>query len=151
MFRGSKKSMTKNILKACARTGKKRLSNKLFILLASTVGLFSAEAALLSKAAPASISSNEPVVLAQQINGRVAHLVCGEYDIMLRFVGTAASDQYSYQTHGLYLADGYREGETYHFFNNDFEYRVVTHSGGSGSLTVLHYGETLLTKSCTWD
>jgi len=143
-------SVIKSMLNSLSLPGQKSLSKKCFALLASVVSLLSIEAAALSQSAPAAVSSDEPVLLAQQINGLVAHLQCGPYNILVRFVGTAASEQFSYQTNGLFLTDGFRDGETYHFFNNDFEYRVVTHSGGRGSLTVLHYGETLLTKSCTW-
>jgi len=152
MLPTSVKSVFKTMSNFCSDSGKKTLANRCLILLASVAGIVAAEATLMPKPTPAAFSNGEPVLIAQQINGRIAHLVCGEFDIMIRFVGTAASDQYSYQTHGLYLDNGYsNDGETYHFFNNDFEYRVTTRGGGSGSLTVLHYGETLLTKSCTWD
>jgi hypothetical protein len=159
MSKNSTKLASENMLKSFSLPGQKSLSKKCFALLASVVGLLSVDALALSQAAPAAVPSDEPILLAQQVNGRIAHLQCGPYDITIRFVGYASSDEYSYQTHGLFLTGGV-ENETgdgqsmYRFFNNDFEYRVVLRGGGSGSgsgsLMVLKYGETLLTKSCTW-
>ncbi|MBW4659869.1 MAG: hypothetical protein KME15_14430 [Drouetiella hepatica Uher 2000/2452] len=91
-----------------------------------------------------------PMLLAQEQNVRIATLQCGGYTITIRTEGSAASDSYSYLTDGLFLTNGTRDGETYLFYNNDYEYKVVTQGGGSGSLTVSHYGETMMTKQCTW-
>ncbi|UBF28994.1 hypothetical protein K9N68_14825 [Kovacikia minuta CCNUW1] len=92
----------------------------------------------------------ESILLAQEQNVRIATLRCGGYVIVIRTIGSAASESYSYQTRGLYLRNGTRDGETYSFYNNDYEYKVETRGGGSGTLTVLHYGERVLTKQCTW-
>ncbi|MGB5975220.1 MAG: hypothetical protein WBG38_17980 [Nodosilinea sp.] len=157
MFKIFEKSVSGNIPESHDLPGKKTLRRRCLVLLASVISLLSAEAAVLTKAVPAALPGDESVLLAQQLNGRVAHLVCGPYDIIIRFVGYAGSSEFSYQSHGIYLENGVQEGETYRFFNNDFEYRVVTRSAnagenfGRGSLSVLHYGETLVTKSCTWD
>ncbi|NJL55530.1 hypothetical protein HC928_10285 [bacterium] len=92
--------------KSFFRTSRKPLSNGLFVFLASAASLFAIETALLSRATPAAFPSDEPVLLAQQMNGRVAHLVCGSYDIIIRFVGPAGSSEFSYQSHGIYLENG---------------------------------------------
>jgi hypothetical protein len=91
-----------------------------------------------------------PILLAQRQNVRIATLQCGPYRITIRTVGSAASERYSYQTKGLYLTNGTRNGETYSFYNNDHEYRVLTRGGGSGRLSVFHYGRRILDRQCTW-
>lgn len=91
-----------------------------------------------------------PLLLAQQMNGRIATLQCGGYTITIRFVGPASSDRFSYQTSGLFLNNGTQEGDDYIFYNNDYEYRVTTIGGGTGRLQVFHYGERILSKQCTW-
>jgi hypothetical protein len=91
-----------------------------------------------------------PTLIAQEVNGRVATLQCGGYTITIRFVGTAASKTFSYQTRGLFLRNGSQDGDDYVFYNSDYEYRVTTEGGGSGRLQVFHYGEQVLDKQCTW-
>lgn len=91
-----------------------------------------------------------PFLLTQQMNGRIATLQCGGYGITIRFVGSASSNTFSYQTKGLFLRNGIQEGDDYIFYNSDYEYRVTTTSGGTGRLEVSHYGERILTKQCTW-
>lgn len=98
----------------------------------------------------AATPAKTPVYLAQEMNGRIATLQCGGYTITIRFVGNASSNIYSYETRGLYLRNGSREGEDYIFYNNDYEYRVTTRGGGTGRLQVFHYGERMLDKRCTW-
>jgi hypothetical protein len=100
--------------------------------------------------ASAATPAKTPLYLAQETNGRIATLKCGAYTITIRFVGNASSNVYSYETRGLYLGNGSREGDDYIFYNNDYEYRVTTKGGGSGRLQVLHYGERMLDKQCTW-
>jgi len=99
-----------------------------------------------------------PILVAQETNGRIATLQCGEYTITIAFVGSAASETYSYRTRGLFLQNGEREGNDYVFYNNDYEYRVSILEGGSekrdfgtARLQVSHYGERILTKQCTWN
>jgi hypothetical protein len=101
-------------------------------------------------AAYATPLTQTPFLLAQQMNGRVATLQCGGYTITIRFVGSAASNTFSYQTSGLFLKNGIQEGDDYIFYNNDYEYRVTTIGGGTGRLQVFHYGERVLSKQCTW-
>jgi len=153
MFKRFEELVTKDTPKARVHIDKKRFSSKLLIFLASAASLFSIEVTMLSKVAFADFSSREPVLLAQQPNSRVAHMMCGPYDVVIRYLG---NDEFSYQTRGLYLENGYssvnNNGDiVYDFFNSDFEYRVVARLDGTGTLMVAKYGETLMTKSCTWD
>lgn len=117
----------------------------------AVVSLLWVEAAVTIPSALATPYTQVPVRLAQQMNGRVATLQCGEFTITIRFVGDASSETYSYQTRGLFLNNGSRDGDDYVFYNNDYEYRVTTTGGGTGMLQVFHYGERILTKQCTWD
>jgi hypothetical protein len=91
-----------------------------------------------------------PMLVAQQMNGRIATLQCGGYTITIRFVGDASSTRFSYETRGLFLNNGAQEGDDYVFYNNDYEYRVTTTGGGTGRLQVFHYGERVLSKQCSW-
>lgn len=113
-------------------------------------GLLCAQTLLAPTAARAINSGKTPILLAQEQHVRIATLQCGGYTITIRTEGSAASDSYSYHTDGLFLRNGIREDETYLFYNNDHEYKVETRSGGTGRLTVSHYGERIMTKQCTW-
>ncbi len=106
--------------------------------------------AMIPVAAFATPAVKAPFLVAQQMNGRVATLQCGGYTITIRFVGSASSNTFSYQTQGLFLNNGIQEGDDYIFYNNDHEYRVTTTGGGTGRLQVFHYGERILSKQCTW-
>lgn len=106
--------------------------------------------------ARAASPNQAPMLLAQEQNGAIAQVRCGQYTIRIGFDGSAGSNKYTYQTKGLSLKNGSRQGDTYIFDNNDFEYRMTLTGGtasrsyGVGTLTVSHYGERLLTKQCTW-
>jgi hypothetical protein len=127
-------------------TAKDRLLH--FFAVVSWVGI---EAAVLTTFAQATMPTQGPLLLAQQMNGRIATLQCGGYTITIRFVGDASSTTFSYQTQGLFLNNGVQEGDDYIFYNNDYEYRVTTIGGGTGRLQVFHYGERVLSKQCTWN
>jgi len=127
-------------------TPKKRL-----VRLLAVVSLVWVEAAVIAPAVKANAPSQKPVLLAQQMNGRIATLQCGGYTITIRFVGPASSNTFSYQTRGLFLNNGTQDGDDYVFYNNDYEYRVTTIGGGIGRLQVFHYGERVLNKQCTWN
>ncbi|UBF24324.1 hypothetical protein K9N68_21795 [Kovacikia minuta CCNUW1] len=125
---------------------KKRLLRS--ILVAGLLGMETAATAIAALAIP---PLQPPMLLAQQMNGRIATLQCGGYTITIRFVGDASSNTFSYQTRGLFLNNGVQEGNDYIFYNNDYEYRVTTIGGGTGRLQVFHYGERVLSKQCTWN
>lgn len=127
-------------------TAKERL-----VRLAAVVSLVCVETAVITPSVKANTLSQSPLLVAQQMNGRIATLQCGGYTITIRFVGPASSETYSYQTRGLFLNNGTREGDDYIFYNNDHEYRVTTIGGGTGRLQVFHYGERILSKPCTWN
>jgi hypothetical protein len=120
------------------------------IRLAAIVCMACVEAALTAPSVRATTPLQNPLLVAQQMNGRIATLQCGGYTITIRFVGPASSETFSYQTQGLFLNNGTREGDDYIFYNNDYEYRVTTIGGGTGRLQVSHYGERILSKQCTW-
>jgi hypothetical protein len=120
------------------------------IVVAGLLGMEIAATAI-AVAALAITPPQRPMLLAQQMNGRIATLQCGGYTITIRFVGDASSNTFSYQTQGLFLKNGVQEGNDYVFYNNDYEYRVTTIGGGTGRLQVLHYGERVLSKQCTWN
>lgn len=124
----------------------------------AVAGVLSIESLLASRV----VAAPRPILIAQQMNGRIATLQCGTYTITIAFVGTAASNTYSYRTRGLFLQNGERQngekGDEYVFYNNDYEYRVAILEGGSdrrnfgtATLQVSHYGERVLTKQCTWN
>ncbi len=125
-------------------------TKKRLMQLMAVTGLLCVEAGAIVTSAFATPPHPAPMILAQQINGRIATLQCGGFTITIRFVGTAASNTFSYQTRGLFLKNGSQEGDDYVFYNNDYEYRVTTTGGGTGQLQVFHYGERILRKQCTW-
>ncbi len=112
-------------------------------------GSLCTQTALAPMSARAATAPKALILLAQQQNARIATLQCGAYTIVINTQGTADKEVYTYRTKGLFLRDGTRDGEDYIFNNNDYEYRVTTRGGGSGRLTVSHYGERILTKQCT--
>jgi hypothetical protein len=116
----------------------------------AVVSLVCVETTVMTTSTRANIPSRNPLLIAQQMNGRIATLQCGEFTITIRFVGSASSNTFSYQTRGLFLNNGTQDGDDYVFYNNDYEYRVTTIGGGTGRLQVFHYGERVLSKQCTW-
>lgn len=131
-------------------------TKKRFISLMAFASLLWVEAAIATNAI-ASSPIQAPTLLAQGANQRIAVLQCGAYTITIRFDGSIGSDRFSYQTRGLFLRGGQMEGNDYVFQNQDYEYRVTVNfvnqydTTGNGRLQVFHYGETILTRQCTWE
>ncbi|UBF24325.1 hypothetical protein K9N68_21800 [Kovacikia minuta CCNUW1] len=123
------------------------------MVLASVMGV---EAAIGSTSALARPLAQPPVLLAQRANERIAVLQCGEFTITIRYDGATGSNRYSYQTRGLFLRGGQMDGNDYVFYNSDYEYRVTVNfanqydTSGNDRLQVLHYGEPIVNKQCTW-
>jgi hypothetical protein len=128
-----------------------------WLWLIAVAGATVGQATIASTSALAIPFSKPPILLAQRANERIAVLQCGEFAITLRYVGYPGSDRFSYQTRGLFLNNGQMDGNDYVFYNSDHEYRVTINfanqydTSGSGRLQVLHYGETILNKQCTWE
>jgi hypothetical protein len=124
------------------------------MVLASVMGV---EAAIASTATLATPLPQPPVLLAQRANERIAVLQCGEFTITIRGDGATGNNRYSYQTRGLFLRGGQMDGNDYVFYNSDYEYRVTVNftnqydTSGNGRLQVLHYGEPIVNKQCTWE